>query len=165
MRGIFLSLMALALSTSLAVAQASDDDDDDTMPPDQREESREDSGGWFKFELPGLDEMKQDIAIVSQPVHIIGPEDGDDSKTERLQSCLSYWQHRRHRSNMADWNEALYSVRVWRCMYRAKWTLWMVRCPAAEPLITKSPGGPNARERGRQAMRDMKRAYCYARFS
>ena len=72
-----------------------------------------------------LAQFNEDVSIISQPVRIIGDDEGG-KKEARFGSCFSSWQSLHH-NRSPEARQVLFAVRVARCMYRTNYAVIRTR--------------------------------------
>jgi len=107
-----------------------------------------------------LAQYNEDVSIISQPVTIIGDDEGG-RKEARLAICVDNWQAELHHRRPPEVRQILLAVRIWRCMFRTHYTIMPSRCPnTARAAVTGWGDG----SRG-TAISGTRNPYCYARFA
>ena len=106
------------------------------------------------FSSADLAMLNEDLAIVTQPVTIIGDHE-NGAKENRLNHCGGYWNERIHHNRSQEVRNILWAVRVWRCMFRTNYTIFTQRCPGVT-LVASQGWGP--------ALHELQRPHCYARY-
>ena len=71
-------------------------------------------------------QFKEDAAIFTQPVRIIGDDEGG-KKEARFEQCATHWQANLHRNRSQDARRVLLAARIARCMFRTKYALFRER--------------------------------------